>query len=215
MSDTKPCMIYIFSPWFADNDFLSRWVFNVGNFRHSRYAYLQVLFSSKKQLKMNQQRSEFFKFTNEFLLKSTDVGYSLDHVRKTVWARPPSFYPSLTSVLLSQGNGEKRKVSYAGIWSHRDWYKRTLCIVWGSQRTLGRESHGFQGGTEGCKSLPTNYKGGTIKNWRLMNVTFGLMGCLPLLDVYPEGKRIYLYALPASYQTTCVSVTRHSKPRNT
>lgn len=84
MSNTKPCMIYIFSPWFADIDFPSRWVFNVGNFRHSRYAYLQVLFSSKKQLEMNQQRSEFFKFTNEFLLKSTDVGYSLDHVRKTV-----------------------------------------------------------------------------------------------------------------------------------
>ena len=38
MSNTKPCMIYIFSPWFADIDFPSRWVFNVGNFRHSRYA---------------------------------------------------------------------------------------------------------------------------------------------------------------------------------
>lgn len=32
-----------------------------------------------------------------------------------------------------------------------------------------------------------------------MSVTFGLMDCLPLLDVYPEGKTIPLHAFPVLY----------------
>ena len=59
---------------------------------------------------------------------------------------------------------EKSAKSHMQVFGPTETGTKELFVSCGVVRGLWRESHGFQGGTEGCKSLPTNYKGGTIKN---------------------------------------------------